>query len=323
MREGRTTDTTGKQASVLAGKEWTQYSTSIWSDIRKTREELGFKHPALFPVELPVRLLERFATDEDKVVLDPFAGSGSTIVAARQLGKQGIGIEISKAYAIMAVNRLAERELWPGRHADSVVYNANAIDLLKFVNPESIDVVITSPPYWNVRTRELTVDQMSAADEGDAMGDLGMMADYQDYLGALRNVFQRVYVALKRGKYCIVVVMDLRRRSKLYPLHLDVTRFMQAIGFAYCDLIVWDRRYEHNNLRPLEYPHVFNITTGRTNLSWFFKSPIRNLIKLRRLVIGLIDRVQPNLARPTAADAQGAHRFRQLSVLENTPVSFV
>jgi hypothetical protein len=59
--------------------------------------------------------------------------------------------------------------------------------------------------------------------------------------------------------YCIVIVMDIRKKSDFYPLHMDVTGKMLEIGFALDDIVIWDRRQEYNNLRPLGYPSVFRI----------------------------------------------------------------
>jgi site-specific DNA-methyltransferase (adenine-specific) len=65
-----------------------------------------FDHPTGFPVELPTWCIKLHGLRPDLVVLDPFAGTGTTLVAAQALGVQGIGIEISRKYAETAVQRL-------------------------------------------------------------------------------------------------------------------------------------------------------------------------------------------------------------------------
>jgi site-specific DNA-methyltransferase (adenine-specific) len=65
-------------------------------------------HPAPFPVEVARRCI-RLSTWPGETVLDPFAGTGTTLVAARQLGRRAIGIERSERYCEMAVARLAQR----------------------------------------------------------------------------------------------------------------------------------------------------------------------------------------------------------------------
>jgi DNA modification methylase len=248
-----------KRANELDGKTWIKHSISIWSDIRKTREELDLDHPAIFPVQLVTRLLKCFTTREEVVVLDPFAGIGSTIVAADRMEKKGIGIETSEAFVKVARNRLAQKTLWSKGEGNSIVHHADANDLLRFVEANSVDVVITSPPYWDILMRKRTVDGKEIRHYGDAEKDIGKIASYRQFLKALQRIFSLVYETLKKGKYCIVIVMDIRKGPKFYPFHSDIANIMQEVGFIYDDLIIWDRRQEYNNLRPLGYPSVFRI----------------------------------------------------------------
>jgi site-specific DNA-methyltransferase (adenine-specific) len=70
----------------------------------------GGGHPAPMPVEIARRCI-RLSTWPGEVVLDPFAGSGTTLLAARQLGRRAIGVERSERYCELAVRRLAQRGL--------------------------------------------------------------------------------------------------------------------------------------------------------------------------------------------------------------------
>jgi site-specific DNA-methyltransferase (adenine-specific) len=69
-------------------------------------------HPCPKPVTVMTWLIQRMISDPDGVVLDPFTGSGSTLVAAKQLGYHAIGIELSEAYCDVAVRRLAQGSLF-------------------------------------------------------------------------------------------------------------------------------------------------------------------------------------------------------------------
>ena len=75
----------------LDGKTWLQHSFSLWKDIEKTNGERKLKHPAMYPTQLTSRLIDIFTKDKGEVILDPFLGSGSTVVSAYKLGKKGIG----------------------------------------------------------------------------------------------------------------------------------------------------------------------------------------------------------------------------------------
>ena len=74
--------------NTLDGKGWIQNSISVWSDIRKSAEEMRLKHPAMFPGMLVERLINTFLRPEGTTILDPFCGSGSTVVAAERLAKR-------------------------------------------------------------------------------------------------------------------------------------------------------------------------------------------------------------------------------------------
>jgi site-specific DNA-methyltransferase (adenine-specific) len=74
-------------------------------DVWRVHQESDSEHPAPFPVDLPLRAIE--STDA-KLILDPFAGSGTTLVAAKDLGRKAIGIEIEEKYCEIAAKRLAQ-----------------------------------------------------------------------------------------------------------------------------------------------------------------------------------------------------------------------
>jgi DNA modification methylase len=242
-----------RRANSLDGRTWTRHSISVWSDLRKSKEEMKLKHPALFPAQLVERIIECFLPPDGRIVLDPFCGLGSTVVAARNREKVGIGLDINPEYVAAARARLG---MDPG---ECRVLEADARALLEHVAPGSVDLVVTSPPYWDVLTRRRSADGKAVRNYGERSADLGRVSDYREFLAALRGVFEQVLLALKPGAFCAVIVMDLRKGSEFYPFHSDLAAELQAAGFIWDDLIIWDRRQEYNNFRPLGYPAVFRV----------------------------------------------------------------
>ncbi|MBI4674345.1 MAG: site-specific DNA-methyltransferase [Chloroflexi bacterium] len=262
----------GHRANALDGKTWTKYSISIWSDIKKTREEQELGHPAMFPLQLAQRLIECFTTEQDSLIVDPFAGVGTTVVAADRMNKTGIGVELSPKFTEIGLRRLGQRELFATKPRASEIYCDDANNLLKYVAPGTADLVITSPPYWDILMQKRTADYKAIRHYGDAERDLGKISDYGEFLEALAAVFRLVYQALKPNKYCVAVVMDIRKKDKFYPFHSDLARVSsQDVGFIFDDLIIWDRRAEYNNMRPLGYPSVFRINKAHEYLVIFKK----------------------------------------------------
>lgn len=238
----------------LDGKRWLQNSISVWSDLRKTAEEQRLKHPAQFPIALAERLIESFLpTNIEHVILDPFCGSGSTLVAAQRRGQKSVGIELSADYAALARQRLG------GDGPTAIIHQTTATELSRHVSVESIDLCITSPPYWNILGQKRTADYKTVRHYGNHDGDLGTVPEYDAYLDALADVFRQVYVALKPGAHCCINVMDLRKKDRFYPLHSDLARRLEAEGYRLDDLIIWNRQTDYNSLRPLGYPAVFRI----------------------------------------------------------------
>jgi len=260
-----------RRANDLDGKAWTRNSISIWSDIRKTSEEISLKHPAMFPSALATRLIESFTNKEAKNILDPFAGVGSTLIAAKNLGKTGIGIELSTKFSEIAKQRCKQRTLLDTESGSAMIYHANALDLLDYVSEESIDFVVTSPPYWDILNEKRSADYKENRNYGNYSGDLGTISNYQEFLNELQKIFASVFLSLKVGAYACVVVMDIRKKDKFYPFHSNIASFMQEIGFIYDDLIIWDRRHEYNNMRPLGYPAVFRINKAHEFILIFQK----------------------------------------------------
>ncbi len=231
----------------------------------------------MFPVELAARLIRCFTNEDDGVILDPFAGSGSTLLAAEALGKTGVGFDVSEEYVTTAMARTAvSLPAEDGTPAGQrMIYAADAARLLEYVAPESVDFAVTSPPYWDILLQRRTADYKDIRHYGDSTADLGKIGDYNAFLAALSGVFEKVYLALKPGKYCCAVVMDIRKKDRFYPLHADLASRMQEIGFIFDDIIIWDRGHEYNNLRPLGYPYVFRINKVHEYIL-IFKKPLRD-----------------------------------------------
>jgi len=135
-----------ERINKLNGKKWLQYSFSIWKDIQKNKEEWALRHPAMFPVMLAQRLIEIFTNSKNQVVLDPFMGSGSTLIAAQNMGLKGIGFEINKEYVSMAKNRLDNiyRTIFINNNNYKII-NDSAENIDAYISPNSIDLTITSP----------------------------------------------------------------------------------------------------------------------------------------------------------------------------------
>ena len=101
--------------SDITKKEFMEWTNGLWTFSGESKKKIG--HPAPFPVELPKRCIKLFSFAGD-IVLDPFLGSGSTLIACALLNRKGVGVEIDENYCRLAKNRLIkeasinQKKLW-------------------------------------------------------------------------------------------------------------------------------------------------------------------------------------------------------------------
>ncbi|MCL1946489.1 MAG: site-specific DNA-methyltransferase [Chitinivibrionia bacterium] len=243
--------TSEKQCNELSGKEWLQNSFSIWRDLAKTKEEKDLKHPASFPVVLCEKLIKTFSKANSHI-LDPFNGIGSTMVATKNLNRHGVGIDLSNEFCDIAKKRIGQNE-------NISIVNGDSLIELEKLQESSFDLCLTSPPYWDILNMKRSVDGKEIVNYSNKQKDLGNIKNYQEFLSLLAELFSKVYRVIKPNGYCIVNVMDIRKQSNFYPLHMDIVKTLEPLGFVLDDIIIWDRQFEYNNMKPLGYPCKFRI----------------------------------------------------------------
>ncbi len=260
----------------LTGSEWLKRSFTIWRDIRKTKEERALKHPAMFPEQLATQLIECYTkkiNDDGKpsVILDPFVGVGSTLLAAQRIGRQGIGTELNPNYVKIIKKRIKDSQDKKTSGPTPKIHRANALSIPKHLKPNSVDFCVTSPPYWDILNQKRTADFKEIRTYSDSKKDLGNIDDYEKFLDLLEEIFSKVFKVLKPKGRCAVVVMDIRKKSKFYPLHIDLSTRMQKIGFELEEFAIWDRQHEYNFMTTLGFPWVFRFNKVHEFICIFMK----------------------------------------------------
>ena len=138
----------------LTAKEWIVETISVWNqrglgaghpDARIERQ-----HPAPFSFTDVSRLI-RYFTKSGQTVLDPFVGVGSTLKACAVEQRKGIGIEINPHFVELSRERLATEvgDMF-STVEDQQIIEGDARDILPTIPDESVDFVVTSPPYWSI-----------------------------------------------------------------------------------------------------------------------------------------------------------------------------
>ena len=267
----------------LTGKEWLTYSFSILKDIRKSKEEISLKHPALFPTQLVERFIKIFTREDGEVILDPFLGIGTSLIASINTSRKGIGCELNKEFALIAKERLnlVKSELFSKNLYDQKILIGDNRKTLKKIESETVDFSISSPPYWDILNQKRTVDNKDIVNYSESTIDIGNISEYDKFIESLKEVYSEVYRTLKPNKRCVINVMDLRKKDKFFPLHIDISKMMGEIGFELEDIMIWDRQHEYNNMKTLGYPYVFRVNKIHEFLLIFWKRE-EKIIKLKK-----------------------------------------
>ncbi len=227
----------------LTPKEWLKFQKSWFVHRPAPRQEDVILHPAKFPEELAQEFIE-FFTKRGQTVLDPMVGTGSTLVAALHSGRRGLGIELLPKYADIARQRVErETKLLGADAAEQRVICADARELAN-MNLGEVDYCLTSPPYWDMLRRKGFETQRERAGAGldvhysEDESDLGNIDDYEVFLAELCHVYLQVHALLRPRGYLTIIVKNIKKGGKVYPLAWDLARRLSDT-FALKDEKIW------------------------------------------------------------------------------------
>lgn len=216
-----------KEKSRLTKEEWREYTKTVWHIANTTHSD----HPAVFPLEIPKRLIKLFTFYGD-TVLDPFAGTGSTAKAAIPLGRKAICIEQNGQYVRVIQAECAG--LRNGRLSTKMlrVVHGDSRRLDHIAN-DSIGLVVTSPPYWN------------KADYGSDPANVGSAAGYREFFDEIRPVFEECLRVLEPGRKLCLVTANVNQHTDhgllTFPLATDFTILLRDVGFVLINELVWSK----------------------------------------------------------------------------------
>ena len=131
--------------NCLTTKEWVRNQVAIW-ELYYEKRDIRDKdiHPAVFPIALPKKCIQLF-THEGELVLDPFLGIGTTLIAARDLGRNAVGFDLNQEYIDFIKKRLTQLAI-DYENTKQVAICDDAINIPKYLTEETISLCVTSPP---------------------------------------------------------------------------------------------------------------------------------------------------------------------------------
>ena len=226
------------------------------------------KHPATFPISLAKKVISLF-THEGELVLDPFVGSGTTLVAAQDLNRNAIGFDLQRSYVDLSLERLSMDNLF--NNAEQIVVQDDARNISMYLEPESVDLIWTSPPYANLLNRKRKNKSRRDRDN-EQLGqieqysqdprDLGTM-EIDQYTDTMGDIFESLLPILKPKAHCVINVPDMWWDNQRITIHVSLVNELRKRGYELRNTIIWDRTNIVNNIGIFGYPSNY-ITMGTT-----------------------------------------------------------
>ena len=218
----------------LSPKDWLIFQKSWFIHNPPKRQKNVLRHPAKFPETLAMEFIT-FFTKKNQVVIDPMAGTGSTLVAALRTGRHAYGIELNPTYAAIAHQVMEEEREKLGAAAEglqSVMVSGDATCMMEIVSNHQIpiiDYLLTSPPYWDMLHVHgaTTQKQRRSSQDLDLVysndpNDLGNILDYDEFLKRLSGIYIGMQPILRSGAYLTIIVKNIKKGGRIYPLAWDL-----------------------------------------------------------------------------------------------------
>ena len=215
----------------LTGKDWLPetksffYQKGLGADSPEAQIEK--LHPAPYSFQ-DIGHLVRFFTKAGMRVLDPFGGVGSTAKACEVNGRVCTSIELSPKWHELSIKRL-ETEVGEGTSKNHRFINGDSCEELLKLEKETVDFVVTSPPYWGIlnkldqKVKKERVANNLETKYSDDEKDLGNVENYDEFLDILVNkVFLQCARVLRTKKYMALVVSDFRDKGDFISFHSDL-----------------------------------------------------------------------------------------------------
>ncbi len=201
--------------------------TTIWSfPERGSWVTHSGKYRGNWSPYIPRNLILRYSKKNDWI-LDQFLGSGTTLIEAKLLGRNAIGVDINSEAIKLSNTNLN----FTCQESSKIFTKQGNATELSFIKDDSIDLICTHPPYADIIKYSDGID-----------GDLSQLK-IKDFLEQMKPVAEESYRVLKKGKFCAILMGDTRQKGCMIPMSFDVMKIFQDAGFTLKELII---KEQHN-----------------------------------------------------------------------------
>jgi DNA modification methylase len=255
--------------NCMTPREWLKSQLGVWQFTYEARDirDKGV-HPATFPISLATKVIKLFS-HQGELVLDPFVGSGTTLVAAKDANRNAVGFDLKKEYIDLCETRLAQSSLFG--EAKQIAIQDDARNIRNHLDSETVSLVFTSPPYANLLNR-VRKNKSRRFRNNEQLGkveqysqdprDLGTMA-LSDYTTAMGDIFQNILPLLRPKAHCVINVPDMWWENERITIHIALVQELRTRGYELRNIIIWDRTNIVNRIGIFGWPSNY-ITMGVT-----------------------------------------------------------
>ena len=266
----RICDCSPNHINCLTAKEWMKSQIGVWQFTYEGRDIRDKSvHPATFPISMARKVIDLFS-HRGELVLDPFVGSGTTLVAAQDGERNAVGFDLSQGYVDLSEGRLAQLPL----HATKqLAVQDDARNVPNYLDTESVSLIFTSPPYANLLNRK----RKNKSRRGDLRKngqyqkveqysqdprDLGTLA-LDQYCEEMATIYTDLLPLLRSKGHCVINVPDMWWENQRITIHMALTEALRSVGYELRNTIIWDRTNIVNKIGIFGWPSNY-ITMGTT-----------------------------------------------------------
>ena len=266
----RTCQCKSSHLNCMTAKEWLKSQLGVWQFFYEARDIRDKSiHPATFPISLAKKVIELF-THEGEIVLDPFVGSGTTLVGANDLNRNAVGFDLQESYVQLCESRIVDSgNLFSDAHQIAVADDARNIPA--YFEESTVSLVWTSPPYSNLLNRrrknksrrDRKNEQLGKVEQySQDPRDLGTMS-LAEYTHCMGDIFERLLPILRPKAHCVINVPDMWWENKRITIHVSLIEELRKRGYELRNVIIWDRTNIVNRIGIFGWPSNY-ITMGVT-----------------------------------------------------------
>ena len=265
----RTCNCPPNNINCMTAKEWLKSQIGVWQFFYEKRDIRDKElHPATFPITLAKKIIELF-THQGELVIDPFVGSGTTLVAAQDLNRNAVGFDLQNKYIELCQKRLSNNNFF--NKSQQLAVQDDAKNISRYFAPKTASLIWTSPPYANLLNRKRK-NKSRRDRKNEQLGkieqysqderDLGTMT-LEEYTKAMGDIYEDMLPLLRPKAHCVINVPDMWWENQRITIHVSLIEELRKRGYELRNIIIWDRTNVVNRIGIFGWPSNY-ITMGVT-----------------------------------------------------------